>query len=199
VDNLLPLVGVLFFDWTVLPLLVFYCVEGFLVLSFKSLQLAKTEQKLYKWRVGAWYVVASFLFHLLIMATPILISINMPASKAQNATEYIGDSYFIISVAILAVSIVVTFFQDLAKSKRYKIEVDIIQTHKIYLFLVIKMGLLIGMTAFIAYTGAFSSALIIVICVKAFSDIRSFVRNQITIEVNDVGKTIHSNNIILPG
>lgn len=185
-DNLLPLFGVLLFGWTVFPVLVFYCVESFLLLSFKSLELAKIEQKIYKWRLGAWYVIASFIFHSLITATSILIIVNTAPSRADHAIEYIHDYYFIISVIILGLSIAITEIRDLREIKKYKIKLDVLQLQRMYLFLVIKMGLLIGITAAIAYTGAFSSALIIVICVKAFLDLRSFVRNQITFGVDEV-------------
>jgi hypothetical protein len=175
-NGLIPIFGVLFFNWEVFPILMFYCIEVVLVITdFGISLLLETTREKHGIFLPAWFLIP-FLVICVIFAfyLPIVMIIIIAISKVENAVNLIWNVYFVISVAILCINIIIVSkinkkYLSKGQSKFNNANVGWIMPAKAYLLLIC--------TGFIVYFNLFSASLIIVAMLKMFVELRSFLRH----------------------
>jgi hypothetical protein len=174
-SNLLPIFGVLFLDWKCFPILVFYCIEGFIGSSINYIKLVQTDES----ELSLWfkYLVLVVLM-LIVLVIPMITMVVVAASRIEQSVESVLNLYFIISVVILVLSLGIPWFKNFLKYKKNKKKhVNRINPAEVT-FIIFKPYLLVGVTFAIVITNFYTAALIILAIVKTFIDLRSFLRRQ---------------------
>jgi hypothetical protein len=176
--NLLPIVGVLFFNWNVFPILLIYCIEAVIVWIFEILLAEKRENKKLKLNASRIFGL-TFVIVLLLIFLILPLALIFLASDEKQTLQSMRNIFFWISVAIFMSNQLIFQIRSMKK----------INSQKIYprtsnqIGFIFRPELILLIAIIIAKTGTFKIDLIALIAFKTFLDLRSYLRKQ-TVTVN---------------
>lgn len=171
-SNLLPIFGVLFLDWKYFPILFFYCIEAFVGGSLNFVKIVIEDKNPPRWFEMLFVLVLETLFVLIPMITMIAVA----ASRINNAVESVSNPYFVISAVILILTLFIPWLKELLIYQNNKKKHIFQKKPAVGTIFYFKPLLFVGCIFFIVITNFYTAALMILVVVKTFIDLRSFFR-----------------------
>lgn len=167
--NLLPIVGILFFNWDAFPVLLFYCVESVILLLLKSAGAILSKHQNKTETVSMLFFVLVFLA--LAIVIPLTVVLGYAISGLNDVVDSIANISFVTSVFLLAMGLIIPGIG------RIKSEKQVVKSIDDFLYFLFFRGLLIVAVAFFTVLNSYHpSWLIGMSLVKTFLDIRSIMR-----------------------
>jgi hypothetical protein len=170
--NILPILGVLFFEWDVFPILLLYCIESIIGIIFEYLKSNRENPDL---PPGSPAFMANFLYlSLFIIGMIVPLTVIFLASNEELTLQSISNVFFLISVASFIGNQLII---QITNNKRIKKGTYKLHKHENQGYL-LKLALLVPIAMVIALTGAYTISLISLIILKVFLEMRSFLRKR---------------------
>jgi len=173
-SNILPIFGVLFFNWEAFPILLLYCIEIVIGIIF---YLLKSENPP---KYPLFLAITTAIIYYFILLCSLFIILYFAFDEAQ-AMQSIRSIYFIVSAVIFIGNQLVFRIKRYLRTKRKKYNPRQLKTTGAE---GLKPILLIVIALVIAVTGAFKIALITLVAIKTFLEIRSYLRRKSVITIS---------------
>jgi hypothetical protein len=177
-SNLLPIFGVLFFDWRSFPILLLYCIESMIGISFDTISALKKEFG--PSLPGSIRFSSFFIFGIAMLIFQItLIMIVVYAANQEQSFDSLRNVYFIINIVILVThqSISRIRITNIQKKLRYHYDQKN-KNHSSEDYFMPKQLLLIAVAGAVVLTRTYAALLISLILIKTFLDIRFYLRRS---------------------
>jgi hypothetical protein len=173
--SIFPVFGVLYFYWEPLPILLLYCAEMTINIFFDCFKPTNTEINRSLPRSLRVFNYLIILVMLLILQTTV-ITIVIYTTEDTNAWESVQSIYFGISAGIIIVSHIISKVEELIKLKINKQQKNRTTKYSPENLFMIRQLLQIAIAFVVALTGSYRILLICIVVLKAFLDIRFYMR-----------------------
>ncbi len=183
--NLFPVFGVLLFNWKAVPILLLYYIEAVIGIIFQFLTLFTLDDHQKKSSFLLFNYIQYFLplvFVLFILIIPLLLVLL--ASDEKQIWQSVVDMYFWVFVLFYLGNQIVFLTKNSKKSKHTKKNETISPMSGFSMF--VGPLIILVLVLVINHTGEYQSYLIVIILVKTFWDLRSYLRKQPTASANRV-------------
>jgi hypothetical protein len=173
--NLLPIIGVIVFDWKAFPVLCIYFLEGLITIIFGILKIIRSEDKtsisIYKFN----YIVPIF-FSLYILAFILLMVFSIP--NTEKTWHSIINAFGIFSIILIILNRLIREIYNLKIYQKRKPNKNHTDASNYSSFGLMLLLVIVFITA---KTMLFEAVLIILILIKTFLELRSYLRRQTVI------------------
>jgi hypothetical protein len=168
--NLLPILGVLLFNWNVFPILLIYCVEaviGFIFELSRQPDVMQTAQ-------APKFLTCMFLAIFILLGLIIPLAVIFFTSNEKQTSQSIQSYSFWIAILLFSGNQIISQIKNSKKIRKYKM---ISQKSNQSLF-ILKPFLIVIIAMIIALSGTYTLSMIALILFKTFLDMRSYFRKQ---------------------
>jgi hypothetical protein len=172
--NLLPIFGVLFFQWQVFPILLVYSIESMIGTLFGLMKYVRTQTStLPKTASVVGYIGFSIVFTLFQVAS---LTVVLSITDQEQAWQSILNIYWGISVVIFIVNQIIFQIKKYQREKyqrldQRRIEILLLVNYLSPFFLVI-------LSIIIVKTGSYTLSMILLVLFKSFIEVRSYLRRH---------------------
>ena len=198
--NLLPLIGVLVFDWDALMLVIFYCIETFIIGLFNVMKMLKsnvdTVKPLDKKNANTldyysaqqanpgclkFFFIPFFIVHYNLFVLAQGFAVFVISSEFFNSAIGLNDflSYdFSINVLLIIFSHAYSYYKNFLRKKEYKkLTVPVLMFLPYKRVIIQQITVIFGTFLILMFEASFGY-LLLLICLKLFFDLRSHYKTH---------------------